>query len=167
MTKGTESTGKRESYLTFLMGGEQYAISVARVTELLEMVPVTKVPRIPEFMRGVINLRGEVVPVVDGRLKFGLQGAADTIDTCIVVMQIDKDGREMKIGVVVDHVTEVVEITTSEILPLPTVGGRERSASITGVIKLGDQITMVIDVTKEFESDLMDLDEQLLERALS
>ncbi len=153
------SKSKKESYITFLMNDEHYAITVAKVTELLEMVPITKVPRVPDFMRGVINLRGEVVPIIDSRLKFALPPSPDTIDTCIVVMHIDIEGRDVKVGVIVDSVSEVIEIEETDIMPLPSLGNYGRSESIIGVIKMADQITMVLDVDIEFQKDLIAIDQ--------
>lgn len=139
-----------DSYLTFLMNREHFAVHVNKVTELMEMLPVTSVPRAPEYMRGVINLRGTVVPVIDTRVKFSLPGADDTIDTCIIVLQVEVEQEMLKIGAIVDSVSEVIEVTPEAILPLPTVGNKERTRFIEGVIKLDNKFIMILDVDKVF-----------------
>lgn len=147
-----------ESFLTFTMNGEHFAVNVSKVTELLEMLPVTHVPRSPEFMRGVINLRGAVVPVIDTRLKFSLPHAMDTIDTCIVVMNIEVDSEIVKVGAIVDSVSEVIEIEAEKVLPLPTVGKKGHAKFIQGVIKLDEKFIMVLDVDHVFSNeDLLSL----------
>ena len=142
-----------DSYLTFRMNDEHFAVSVGKVTELLEMLPITHVPKSPEFMRGVINLRGAVVPVIDTRVKFSLPTASDTIDTCIVVINISQDSDTVKIGAIVDSVSEVIEIAGEKILALPAVGNKENSQFIQGVIKLDEKFIMVLDVDKVFTND--------------
>lgn len=154
-----------DSYLTFTMNQEHFAVNVLQVTELLEMLPVTHVPRSPEFMRGVVNLRGAVVPVIDTRLKFGLPSLEDTIDTCIVVMNISMDHEIVKIGAIVDGVSEVIEVSVDKIMPLPSVGKKERSHFIQGVIKLEEKFIMVLDVNKVFSNeDVLVLSEVELEQ---
>jgi len=150
---GLYSETQVDSYLTFVMNQEFFAVSVTKVTELLEMQPITHVPRSPEFMRGVINLRGAVVPVIDTRIKFILPPVADTVDTCIVVMNIEADQEIVKVGAIVDSVSEVIEVTADKILPLPAVGNKERTRFIHGVIKVEDRFIMVLDVDKVFSTD--------------
>jgi purine-binding chemotaxis protein CheW len=162
-----QQEARLDSYLTFMMNQEHFAVNVLQVTELLEMLPVTHVPRSPEFMRGVVNLRGAVVPVIDTRLKFGLAPIADTIDTCIVVMNINVDQEVVKIGAIVDSVSEVIEIAADKIMPLPAVGKKERSHFIHGVIKLEEKFIMVLDVNKVFSNeDVLSLKETELEENL-
>jgi purine-binding chemotaxis protein CheW len=157
-TTGHKHEGPLESYLTFEMDGENFAVSVAKVTELLEMLPVTHVPRAPEFMRGVINLRGAVVPVIDTRLKFSLRPVEDTINTCIVVMTIQMEDEIVKVGAIVDAVSEVIEISKEGILPLPAVGNKARMQFIQGVIKINERFIMVLDVDRVFSNeDLLSL----------
>src|SRR5687768_11883119 len=97
-----------QSYLTFRLGGEIFAASVLHVIEILELSKITKVPRSPAFMRGVINLRGNVLPVIDTRSKFGLESAADTVDTCIMVLNIESGNEKIMVGALVDAVQEVL-----------------------------------------------------------
>jgi purine-binding chemotaxis protein CheW len=142
-----------DSYLTFMMNREYFAVHVNKVTELMEMLPVTSVPRAPEYMRGVINLRGTVVPVIDTRVKFSLPSATDTIDTCIIVLQVEVDQEMLKMGAIVDSVSEVIEVTTDAILPLPTVGHKERTRFIDGVIKLDKKFIMILNIDKVFSNE--------------
>lgn len=150
---GFQPETRIDSYLTFAMNNEFFAVSVTKVTELLEMLPVTHVPRSPEFMRGVINLRGAVVPVIDTRVKFSLPSVTDTIDTCIVVMNIEIDGEIVKVGAIVDSVSEVIEVAPDKILPLPAVGKKERTHFIQGVIKIDEKFLMVLDVDRVFSNE--------------
>lgn len=142
-----------ESYLTFMMDQEVFAVSVTKVTELLEMLPVTHVPRAPEFMRGVINLRGAVVPVIDTRIKFSLPAIPDTINTCIIVMTIQMDDELVKVGAIVDAVSEVIEITADTVLPLPAVGNKNSMKFIQGVIKMDERFIMILDVDRVFSTE--------------
>jgi purine-binding chemotaxis protein CheW len=157
---------KKESYITFLINDEHYAVSVARVTELLEMVPITKVPKAPVFMRGIINLRGEVIPIVDSRIKFSLPEVADTIDTCIVVLHVEIESKIVKVGVIVDTVSEVIEIDEADILPLPSINNYGKTGAVTGVIKVTNQVTMVLNMDKVFQTDLIDLNDIALSESL-
>lgn len=142
-----------DSYLTFSMNQELFAVSVKKVTELLEMLPVTVVPKAPTYMRGVINLRGSVVPVLDTRTKFALPSVADSIDTCIVVMTIENGEEQVKIGAIVDSVSEVIEIPNEEIMPLPAISKKERAQFIHGVIKKEERFIMILDVDRVFSTD--------------
>jgi len=163
----SSAKGKRISFITFLMNGGYYAVDVTKVTELLEMVPITSVPRAPEYLRGVINLHGDVVPVIDCRLKFSVLAAADTVETCIVVMSIATEGKLAKVGGIVDSVSEVIEIDESEILPLPSWGDYQSMESLSGIIKLNDHLVMVLDADKEFQKDVVALDQlQIAESAV-
>ena len=106
----TKNTEDKATYLTFMLDRETFAIPVANVREVLDLAAVTRVPRTPDFMRGVINLRGGVVPVVDMRKKFNLPDAEDTVDTCIIVVEVNVDGDAMVIGALADSVQEVFEL---------------------------------------------------------
>lgn len=153
-----------DSYLTFIMNNEHFAVSVKKVTELLEMLPVTKVPKSADFMRGVVNLRGAVVPVIDTRIKFLLPRKEDTIDTCIVVMNVNVGDEIVKVGAIVDSVSEVIEVSEDQILSLPTIGNKERSKFIHGIIRLDEKFIMILDVDKIFSGeDLISLSQPVLE----
>jgi len=141
------------SFLSFRLGEELFAANVGKVLEILEIPKVTKVPRSPAFMRGVVNLRGNVLPVIDTRAKFGLPSIEDTVNSCILVMNIDMDDREIVLGAVVDAVQEVMEIEKSKIQPVPSVGARYKTEFIEGMVKLNDQFIMVLNLDLVFTSE--------------
>jgi purine-binding chemotaxis protein CheW len=142
-----------ESYLTFRLGEEIFATNVGKVLEILEIPKITKVPRCPAFMRGVINLRGSVLPVVDARSKFGLDETNDTVNSCIMVLDINMQEQDIKIGAVVDAVQEVVEIAPEQILPAPSIGSKYRGEFIQGMVEANGQFIMVLDLDKVFSTE--------------
>jgi purine-binding chemotaxis protein CheW len=146
-------TSKVDSFLTFRLNNEIFAAGVDKVLEILEIPKITHVPRSPDYMRGVINLRGNVLPVIDTRSKFGLEPTADTINTCIIVMNLAIDDQQISIGAVVDAVQEVMEISDNDIQPAPSVGSRYKAEFIQGMVKYNDQFIMKLDVDKVFSSD--------------
>lgn len=147
------ATLQSQSYLTFRLDEETFAASVAQVIEILELSKITKVPRSPHFMRGVINLRGNVLPVIDARLKFGLEKATDTVNTCIMVLNIDIEGQNLTIGALVDSVQEVIEIDHSSIQAPPSIGSKYKTEFIEGMIKMDDQFIMLLNLSKVFSSE--------------
>ena len=149
----TLSTEVLQSYLTFRLGDELFAANVGKVLEILEIPRITKVPRSPDFMRGVINLRGSVLPVIDTRIKFGLPAVEDTINTCIIVLDIEMDGNHINIGTVVDAVQEVLEIEAGQVQPAPTIGSKYKSEFIDGMVKMNDQFIMMLNLDKVFSSN--------------
>lgn len=133
-------------YLTFTLGDESYAIPILKVKEIIGMMTITKVPKMPEFMRGVINLRGKIIPVTDLRLKFGLPEREYSDRTCIVVIEMDTAmGRSVN-GVVVDSVSEVIDIGEENIEKPPGYGGTdEEQEFLTGIGKVRDKVIMLLD----------------------
>jgi len=148
------TTGITETtqYLTYKLEDEIFAVDVAKVREILDFTPATKVPGTPEFMRGVINVRGNVVPVVDMRLKFGLTKTEKIVDTCIVVMEIIVDEDTTVLGALVDSVQEVFEIEASHIEPPPRMGTRWRTEFIKGIGKRNDELIIILDIDRVFSS---------------
>jgi purine-binding chemotaxis protein CheW len=144
----TETT----QYLTFKLADETFTVDVAKVREILDYTPATKVPGTPEFMRGVINVRGNVVPVVDMRLKFGLSATEKTVDTCIVVMEIRVEEDTTVLGAMVDSVQEVFELEASQIEPPPRIGTRWRTEFIKGIGKRNDELIIILDIDKVFST---------------
>jgi len=142
-----------KQYLTFRVGEEDFALDVSNVREILEFTSITKVPKTPEYMRGVINLRGSVVPVLDMRLKFGLTEAQKTIDTCIIVLEVDIDGEKTVIGALVDSVQEVFELDPQHIEPAPRIGTRLRTDFIRGMGKRDDRFIIILNIDKVFSSE--------------
>jgi purine-binding chemotaxis protein CheW len=141
------------TYLTFTLDREVFAVDVSNVREVLELPVITRVPRTPEFMRGVINLRGSVVPVVDLRLKFGMAVAADTVDTCIIVLEVSLEGETTVIGSVADSVKEVFEMSPDQIEPPPRIGTRLRTEFIRGMGRHDDRFTIILDVDRVFSAE--------------
>ena len=148
------TTGITETtqYLTFKLADETFTVDVAKVREILDYTPATKVPGTPEFMRGVINVRGNVVPVVDMRLKFGLSGTEKTVDTCIVVMEIRVEEDTTVLGAMVDSVQEVFELEASQIEPPPRIGTRWRTEFIKGIGKRNEELIIILDIDKVFST---------------
>lgn len=140
-------------YLTFTLDGEQYAVEVAKVKEVLEFTELTKVPRTHDFMRGVINLRGSVVPVVDLRLKFDMGRTEQTIDTSIVVMEVSIDNETVVIGTLADSVQEVIGLNDQQIEAAPTIGTAIDNKFIDGIGKLDDRFIIILDIDRIFKDE--------------
>jgi purine-binding chemotaxis protein CheW len=140
-------------YLTFRLNDETFAIDVNKVREVLELRPITKVPRAPEFMRGMINVRGSVVPVVDLKMKLGLAKTEATMDSRIVVMEIDLDGDQTVLGAMADSVHEVLELEPGQIQDPPKLGTRWRSEFIRGIGKRNDEFVIIMDIDRIFSTD--------------
>ncbi len=146
------ATGISETtqYLTFKLSDEVFAVDVAKVREILDFTPATKVPGTPAFMRGVINVRGNVVPVVDMRLKFGLSETEKTVDTCIVVMEIVVDEDTTVLGALVDSVQEVFELEPSQIELPPRIGTRWQVEYIKGIGKRNSELIIILNIDRVF-----------------
>ncbi|MFA7405074.1 MAG: chemotaxis protein CheW [Pelobacteraceae bacterium] len=140
-------------YLTFKLSDEIFALDVAKVREILEITNITKVPQTPEFMRGVINLRGSVVPVIDMRLKFGMSATEQTVNTCIIVVEINMDGDTTVLGALADSVQEVVEMEPDSIEPAPHIGTKMNTDFIRGMGKVDGRFVMILDIDKVFSSN--------------
>lgn len=140
-------------YITFRLGDELFAIDVAQVREVLELSLITKVPTAPPYMRGVVNVRGKAIPVVDLRQKFGLPPASSTLQTRIVVMEIQLDGEPAVVGGIADSVHEVIELEPGQINPPPAIAQRWRSELIRGMGKRGDDFIIILDIARVFSSD--------------
>jgi purine-binding chemotaxis protein CheW len=140
--------GQAGKYLTFQLGEEAYGLEILRVQEIIGMMSVTRVPGTPEFVRGVINLRGKVIPVVDLRLKFGLERQTDTEKTCIIVAQVVRAEKEVTMGIIVDEVLEVLDIAGDRIEPPPSFGSAVDTDFIFGMGKVGRKVVMLLDVDR-------------------
>ncbi len=140
-------------YLTFKLADEVFALDVAKVREILEITAITKVHQTPAFMRGVINLRGSVVPVIDMRLKFGMSPIEQTVNTCIIVVEISMDGDTTVLGALADSVQEVVEMEPDSIEPAPHIGTRLNTEFIKGMGKVDGRFVMILDIDRVFSSD--------------
>lgn len=144
------TTNKLDSYLTFKIGNEEFGAHVSKVLNILELQKITKVPKAPEYMKGVINLRGMVLPVIDTRIKFGMPPTEFTDDTCIVVMDLLSKGEIIHVGALVDSVIAVREINQDQIQPPPSIGNTYKSGFITGVVKMDEVFVMILDLIKLF-----------------
>jgi len=144
-----------KSYLTFKLGDEKFGVYVGQVLNILEMNPITRIPKSPDYMKGVINLRGKVLPVIDARLKFGLKETEYTNHTCIIVMDLEMDGKTIEIGTIVDEVLSVVEIETSQVEPPPGIGTKFNSDFIYGMAKVEEEFIMLIDMQQVMSSEEM------------
>ncbi len=140
-------------YLTFRLDSEVFALGISQVREVLDYTATTKVPGSPDFMRGVINLRGSVVPVVDMRLKFAMPAAEKTANACIIIVEINIDGERVVLGALADSVQEVVDLEPGSIEPPPRLGTRLKTDFIKGIGKRGEQFIIILDIEKVFSAD--------------
>lgn len=152
-----------KQYLTFCVGEEHFALDVSNVREILEFTSITKVPKTPEYMRGVINLRGSVVPVLDMRLKFGFEETKNTIDTCIIVLEVSIDEEKTIIGALVDSVQEVFELDPQSIEPAPRIGTHLKTDFINGMGKKDDHFLIILNIDKVFSSEELNIAQELRE----
>jgi len=143
-------------FLTFGLGDDIFAIDVIMAKEVLDFAQVTKVPQTPEYMLGVINLRGSVVPVIDMRLKFGMDAKEKTRDSCIIVVEVDVDGEPITVGAMADSVREVMDMTESQIEPPPKIGTRLNTEFIKGMGNLGEKFVIILDINRVFSADDLD-----------
>lgn len=142
-----------QQYVTFSLGEELFGVEVARTREILSLTPVTKVPQTPDYLLGVINLRGQVVPVVDMRLKLGLVAGEETEDTCIIVVDVQVDGETITVGALADAVREVLDIRSDQIEPPPRLGTRLKTEFITGMGKVDEQFMILLNIDRIFNSE--------------
>jgi purine-binding chemotaxis protein CheW len=139
-------------YLTFELDDEVFALDIGKVREVLDFSTITRVPRTPGFMRGVINLRGSVVPVVDLRLKFGMSKTERTVNTCIIIVEVAVDGETAVLGALADSVQEVLDLSPDHIEPAPKIGTRLNTAFIKGMGKRDSKFIIILDIDKVFST---------------
>jgi purine-binding chemotaxis protein CheW len=155
MDQVVKAVSEREGkYLTFTLAGEEYGIGILKVKEIIGMMTITMVPQTPSFVKGVINLRGKVIPVVDLRLKFGMPAMDYTERTCIIVVEIGKNSDRLLIGIVVDSVSEVLNIKEGDIEDTPNFGSRLQTDYILGMAKTGGGIKILLDIDRVLAGDL-------------
>lgn len=142
-----------QQYLTFKLGEEMFALDVVQVREVLDVTTITKVPRAEAFMRGVINVRGSVVPVVDLHTKFGMPATETTVDTRIVVMEIVLDGDTTILGALADSVRDVMDMSEDNIEQAPKIGAKLKTKFIKGIGKYGDEFIIILDIDKVFSTE--------------
>jgi purine-binding chemotaxis protein CheW len=148
-----EKSEATKSFLSFKLAEEHFAIEVVKIMEILEVPKITKVPQAPDFLKGVVNLRGGVLPVIDARIKFGMVPIEMTVETCILVLSIELNEETITVGALVDSVSEVFEMEERHIQPSPSIGARYSTDFIKGMIKEKDQFMMLLDIDKVFTSN--------------
>jgi purine-binding chemotaxis protein CheW len=156
-TMGVPGITETRQYLAFNLGEESFALDVANLREILEFTSVTKVPKTPEFMRGVINLRGSVVPVMDMRVKFNLSMVEQTVNTCIIVAEVFSNEETTILGALVDSVQEVFDLEPDHIEPAPKIGTGFKTEFIKGMGKRDEQFIIILDIDKVFSADELDI----------
>ena len=152
--KGEEREGK---YLTFALGHEEYGIAILQVREIIGMMPITTVPQTPAFVKGVINLRGKVIPVLDLRLKFGMPEIEPTDRTSIIVVEVRGQGGHIQLGTIVDHVSEVINIKAEDIEDPPKFGTRLDIEFILGMAKVAKNVKILLDIDRVLSADEMEI----------
>ena len=148
---------KSGSYLSFKLGNEIFAVHVNDVLNILEMTKITGIPKAPVYLKGVINLRGMVLPVVDARIKFNMEEQEHTANTCIIVMDLDYKGELVHVGFIVDQVLEVLELDAESIEPPPSLGANYKAEFITGMARANDEFVMLLNMAKIFSLDEMSM----------
>ena len=152
-----ESTERRSDragkYLTFALGKEEYGLEILKVREIFGYMEITAIPRTPSYVRGVINLRGQVMAVVDLRAKFSMEPAERTNQTCIIVVEINRGSRKICTGIIVDHVSEVLEVPADKIEDAPSFGSSVDSDFILGIGKIGESVKILLDIDKVLDDE--------------
>ena len=141
----SELSGK---YLTFILGEETYGIEILKAQEIIGLMPITKFPNVPDYVRGIINLRGKVIPVIDLRSKFNMSRHSDTDKTCIIVTQIDIDDNDIRQGILVDEVSEVIDINSEEIEKRPDFGSEIQDDFVNGIGKVNNKVVILLEIEK-------------------
>jgi len=154
-------------FLTFLVANEKYGLEILKVREIIEMMDVTSVPTTPAFVRGVINLRGKVIPVVDLRLKFGMEAKENTQRTCIIVVNLARTAQEMTMGIIVDEVSDVLDIDQDQIEPPPFFGVNIRTDFILGMGKVDQKVVMMLDIDRVLSEQEIALVESSAEKTVT
>jgi purine-binding chemotaxis protein CheW len=154
MDQAVKAMKDREGkYLTFSLADEEYGVGILKIKEIIGMMPITTVPQTPEFVKGVINLRGKVIPVIDLRLKFGIEKSDYTERTCIIVVDLKSHGADILIGVVVDSVSEVLNIKANDIEDTPTFGTKLNTAYILGMAKMEGGVKILLDIDQVLSAE--------------
>jgi purine-binding chemotaxis protein CheW len=139
-------------YLTFKLDNEMFALDISKVREVLDFTSITRVPRMPELMRGVIDLRGSVVPVIDLRLTFGMSQTERTVNTCVIIVEVTVDNETAVLGALADSVQEVLDLGPDHIEPAPKIGTRLNTEFIKGMGRQNDQFVIILDIDKVLTS---------------
>ena len=154
-------TDKAGKYLTFSLAKEEYGIGILKIKEIIGMMPITTVPQTPKFVKGVINLRGKVIPVIDLRIRFGITAMDYTDRTCIIVVEIDGQSGTIQIGIVVDSVSEVLNIKAEDMEATPTFGTKLNTDYILGMAKMGGGVKILLDIDRVLTTEELVLVEKV------
>ena len=161
MDQAVKAMAEREGkYLTFTLAEEEYGIGILKIKEIIGMMPITTVPQTPEFVKGVINLRGKVIPVIDLRLRFGMGEIDYTERTCIIVVEIDGQVGTVLIGIVVDSVSEVLNVKGDDIEDTPTFGTKLDTEYILGMAKMEGGVKILLDIDRVLNTEEVGMLEQ-------
>lgn len=152
-------------YLSFMLGDEVFALDISKVREVLDFTSVTKVPQTPDYMRGVINLRGGVVPVVDLKLKFGMEETAKTVNTCTIIVEVALEGESVVLGALADSVREVFDLKPEDMEPAPRIGTQLKTEFLKGMGKKDDTFILILDIDRVFSSEEIELVQKIGESA--
>ncbi len=157
MSQAVKVMGEREGkYLTFTLAEEEYGIGILKIKEIIGMMPITSVPQTPDFVKGVINLRGKVIPILDLRLRFGMEEMEYTERTCIIVVEIQSRTGKIMIGIVVDSVSEVLNIKGEDIEDTPAFGKKLNTEYILGMAKMEGGVKILLDIDRVLSNDEVD-----------
>jgi purine-binding chemotaxis protein CheW len=151
--KEAKAAQREGKYLTFSLAGEEYGIGILKVKEIIGMMAITTVPRMPPYVKGVINLRGKVIPVIDLRLKFSMEEAQYTERTCIIVVEISSRAGQILIGIIVDSVSEVLNVKGADIEDTPVFGAKLDTEYILGMAKTGGRVKILLDIDRVLTSE--------------
>ena len=151
---------KGGKYLTFKLAGEEYGLEILKVKEIIGVMDITRVPRTPDFVRGMINLRGKVIPVIDLRTKFGFESVEDTDETCIIVVEVVRNGESIQTGILVDSVSEVLDIPGEEIEDTPTFGEGIEAQFILGMAKSKGGVKLLLDIEEVLSGKEIELEDE-------
>ncbi len=148
---------EKKSFLSFKIQNEIFAIDVKKVLEVLQMKPITTIPKTPEYIKGVINFRGEIIPVLDARIKFNLKKIKDYSKSVIIILNFQSQNKNKVIGAIVDSVMDVMEIKEMDVKDLPEIGSRYNLEFIYGMIKHNEDFIMILDVDKVFSVEELNI----------
>lgn len=148
-----DNLSRSNSYLTFKLDQELFAIAVESVIEIIEVSQITKIPQTPEYVRGITNLRGNVLPVVETRIKFGMEAIPDSIDTCIIVISVKIEGEGVNLGILADSVMEVSQFEAKDVKAKPNIGRKYNNNYITGIVRSEDNFVLMLNVNKVFDTE--------------
>ncbi|MFP4521239.1 MAG: chemotaxis protein CheW [Fibrobacterota bacterium] len=155
---GEAVTGRVDKYLTFILGDEEYGLEILKVRTIIGLMDITHIPRAPEYVRGVINLRGKVIPVIDTRIKFSMGQVDSTEKTCIIVVEVERKGEMLEMGILVDSVQDVLGISENDIEDSPEFGANVDTKFIMGVAKVKGSVKILLDINKVLsEADLEEI----------